>query len=57
MHNTTERRKPNMTLVIPAPKVGNLFPIQAQIMLKARSKRHDKRNSRAKHQRQWRKEG
>ena len=57
MHNTTECRKPNMTLVIPAPKVGNLFPIQAQIMLKARSKRHDKRNSRAKQQRQWRKEG
>ncbi len=59
MHTTTERRKSlsdGFTIRIAPPPQGNMLSIQAQIMLKSRAKQHNKRNSRAKQQRQWRKE-
>jgi hypothetical protein len=55
MHDNAERKKAlteGFTLSIPAPKMGNLFSIAGQIMLKARAKRHDKSNTRMK--RKWR---
>ncbi len=58
MRNTTPPKKRNdksFTIVLTPKPRANLLPIQAQIQFLARSKRHDKSNTRMK-QKRWKRD-
>jgi hypothetical protein len=50
-----KKKSKGCTIVTTAPKFANFLSVQAQIMLKAQSRRHDKSNTRNK-AKNWRKD-